>query len=140
MRRLLCFLRGSYFVLLYGGFHHFVFCYFVFLTSVYNLFLELNFVLWSDGSIQLCQFNFHSWQFDRLFVGQIGLSWNPFSAIEKSIKARNWTTVKNPNLHKLLLQRVCQHCYIPFDQSFFQSWCVKNVCILFKRKCVKLTI
>ena len=38
---------------------------------LYNLFLESNFVLWSDGSIQLCQFNFHSWQFDRLFVPKL---------------------------------------------------------------------
>ena len=77
----------------------------------------LSWTLFCDrtGSIQLCQFNFHSWQFDRLFVGQIGLSWNPFCAIEKSIEAWNWTTAKNPKLHKLFLQCVCQHWYIRFD-------------------------
>ena len=50
-----------------------LFCFVIVLLFyfLYNLFLESNFVLWSDGSIQLCQFNFHSWQFDRLFVPKL---------------------------------------------------------------------
>ena len=49
-----------------------LFCFvIVFFYFLYNLFLESKFVLWSDGSIQLCQFNFHSWQFDRLFVPKL---------------------------------------------------------------------
>ena len=50
-----------------------LFCFVIFslFYFLYNLFLESNFVLWSDGSIQLCQFNFHSWQFDRLFVPKL---------------------------------------------------------------------
>ena len=64
----------------------FVFLYFcisVFLTPVYNRFLSSTLFCDRTFSIQLCQFNFHFWHFDRLFVRQIGLSWNPFCTIEK---------------------------------------------------------
>ena len=98
------------FVFLY--FCIFVFLYFCifFLTPVYNRFLSSTLFCDRTFSIQLCQFNFHFWHFDRLFVPQIGLSWNPFCTIEKiyeSLISNNF--IEFPHLHNFINLLSCKH-------------------------------
>ena len=88
---------------------------------LYNLFLESNFVLWSDGSIQLCQFNFHSWQFDRLFVPKLVYHETLFLQLKILSKVDGTEQTFEKNRRSFHLQRVLVSKLYP-KYAYIDKW------------------
>ena len=102
---------------------------------LYNLFLESNFVLWSDGSIQLCQFNFHSWQFDRLFVPKLVYHETLFLQLKilsklngtEQIREKKSQVLSSPNFYLNCIQITHFHCFVSLNPFSGQLVCSSEV-------------